>query len=303
MRDTAKLLRFDPDQSDPGIDIRQPVNGQRRIGAIMIDLGLLQVEQAEQVLDIQRGEGGRFGDLAVSLGFLRKEQVMVALARQRALPTLMPDDLARLDSDLRSAIEDSGSLRAYTDARTQLELRWFDDAPERRTLAVISDGPREGRTLTASAVGLLLAMTGRRVLLIDACAGSGRLASIFGVEKKSLSLSEAISSPDRALRLKSTLDSLDLAVLSAHEKEFNADTAASRGFASLLATVAGHWDAVIVDTPAWSVDRTAFAVSVRCSGALISVRLGHSRLDGLSAIRRHLADGGVERIGAVVQRF
>jgi Mrp family chromosome partitioning ATPase len=85
--------------------------------------------------------------------------------------------------------------------------------------------------------------------------------------------------------------------------EFNADTAASRGFATLLATVAGHWDAVIVDTPAWSVDRTAFAVSVRCSGALISVRLGHSRLEGLSAIRRHLADGGVERIGAVVQRF
>jgi Mrp family chromosome partitioning ATPase len=276
---------------------------QRRIGAIMIDLGMLNVEQAERILEVQRASGERFGDIAVSLGYLRSPQLAVALARQRGTPTLLPEDLGKLSESLRAILDDPKSLRAYTDARTQLELRWFDDVAERRIMAIISDAPSEGRTLSTAVLGLLLAMTGRRVLLIDACVEAPRLAGHFGAKARESSMVNAMHKPEMMVHLPASLESLDLTVLSSVAGDLGSDAVSSRSFAALLGQAAHHWDAVLVDTPAWSVDRNALAVAVRCSGVMVIARMGHTRLSRLESMRRHLADAGIERIGAIAQHF
>ncbi len=285
------------------IEVEAGRPNQRRIGAIMIDLGMLDVDQAERVLEVQRASGERFGDIAVSLGYLRGPQLAVALARQRGTPTLLPDDLGKLSEELRAILDEPKSLRAYTDARTQLELRWFDDMVERRIMAVISDGPAEGRTLSTAVLGLLLAMTGRRVLLIDACVEAPRLASHFGATANESSMVNAMHRPELMVHLPASLESLDLTVLSSVAGDLASDAVSSRSFAALLGEAANHWDAVLVDTPAWSTNRNALAVSVRCSGVVVVARIGHTRLARLESMRRHLADAGIERIGAIAQHF
>ena len=278
------------------------VDAQRRIGAILVDQGALRIEEADRVLDVQRERGGRFGDIAVSLGFATPEQVQRALARQRGTPQLLPDDRVRLGPAVRAALDDPALMRAYTDARTQLELRWFGDDPERRALAVIGDAASEGRTFATCMIGLLLSMTGRRVLLVDACVSAPALQATLGGTPAPIGLAEAIGQPEAALSLPSALDSVDLAVLGRQDAPLGDEAIASRAFGTMIGTLSGAWDAILVDTPPWSVDRRALSVAVRCSGALIVARLGVTPLHRLETTRRMLADAGVETVGALARR-
>lgn len=274
-----------------------------QIGAIMIDLGLMRLEQAERVLELQRERGGRFGDVAVALGFTTRPQLDMALALQRGTPVLLPEDRQQMGAPLRALIGDAALMRAYTDARTQLELRWFGEDPERRALAVISDAPRDGRTVATAALGLLLAMTGRRVLLIDACIDAPRLAEVVGGRRPPICLGAAIAQPESALRLPSSFASVELSVLAPQDTSLDADVSASRGFASMLATLVAGWDAVLVDTPALSVDRRALSIAVRCSGALVLARVGRTRMAKMETLRVLLADSGIEAVGVLANRF
>ena len=277
--------------------------GNAQIGAIMIDLGLLRLEQAERVLEQQRELGGRFGEVAVSLGFATRPQLEMALALQRGAPILLPDDRQRMGAPLRAVLEDRALSRAYTDARTQLELRWFGDEPERRALAVLGDAPGDGRTVATAALGLLLAMTGRRVLLIDACVDAPRLTEVVGGRRPPIGLGEALARPESALRLPSAFESVELAVLGPQEAALGSDAPASRGFASLLATMVAGWDAVLIDTPALSYDRRALSVAVRCSGAVVLARIGRTPMSRMEGLGRQLADSGVVLVGVVANRF
>lgn len=277
--------------------------GNAPIGAILVDLGLLRLDQAERVLDIQRERGGRFGEVAVTLGFTTRPQLEMALAIQRGAPILLPDDRQRMGAPLRTMLDDTRLMRAYTDVRTQLELRWFGDDPERRALAVISDAPGDGRTVATAALGLLLAMTGRRVLLVDACVDVPRLAEVVGGTRPVIGLGEALARPESALRLPSSFESIELAVLAPQEAALGPDAPASRGFASLLATMVAGWDAVLVDTPALSLDRRSLAVAVRCSGALVLARIGRTPLARMEDLRRLLGDSGVDAVGVLANRF
>ena len=278
-------------------------SGNAQIGAIMIDLGVIRLEQAERVLEMQRERGGRFGDVAVSLGFSTRPQLDMALALQRGAPVLLPDDRRQMGAGLRAVIDDVALSRAYTDARTQLELRWFGDDPERTALAVLGDAPGDGRTLATATLGLLLAMTGRRVLLIDTCIDAPRLAEVVGGVRPALGLADALARPESALRLPSSFESVELSVLAPNGAGLGADASASRGFASMLATLVGGWDAILVDTPALSLDRRALSVAVRCSGALVLARIGRTRVARLDELRRLLADSGVEAVGVLANRF
>jgi protein-tyrosine kinase len=279
-----------------------PADAQRRIGAILVDQGALGIDAAERVLEVQRERGGRFGDIAVSLGFVSPQQVLRALARQRGTPQLFPDDRARLAPAIRAALDDAALMRAYTDARTQLELRWFGDDPEHRAMAVIGCAPGEGRTFTTCLLGLLLAMTGRRVLLIDACVAAPGTRAMLGGQPAALGLDEAISRPETAFALPSALDSVDIAVLEARHGTLGEDVIASRAFASMLEALTTAWDAILVDTPAASMDRRALSAAVRCGGALFVTRLGASPLAHLEGLRKALVDAGVELVGALTRR-
>lgn len=298
----SSISRTEPDDFGR-FAVGQPQSANAQIGAIMIDLGLMQLDQAERVLELQRERGGRFGDVAISLGLATRPQLEMALALQRGTPSLLPDDRQQMSEPLRALMSDTVLMRAYTDARTQLELRWFSDQPERCALAVLSDAPGDGRTVATAALGLLLAMTGRRVLLIDACIEAPQLAETVGGRRAPIGLGDALARPESALRVPSSFSSIELSVLGPQDSSLGADAPASRGFASMLATLAVGWDAVLIDTPALSVDRRALSVAVRCSGALVLARIGRTRMAKMETLRVLLGDSGVEAVGVLANRF
>jgi len=53
------------------------------LGALCLKLGLLDMEQINNLLELQEQTGGLFGDVAVELGYLNEEQVKKILLIQK----------------------------------------------------------------------------------------------------------------------------------------------------------------------------------------------------------------------------
>ena len=59
---------------------------RKKIGEILVDLGVLSPAAVDRVLQAKRrGGGGKFGQLARKMGLLREEHVLAALAIQLRL--------------------------------------------------------------------------------------------------------------------------------------------------------------------------------------------------------------------------
>jgi hypothetical protein len=58
--------------------------GQRKIGEILVQVGAMNNAEVQLVLDAQRAQGNRrlFGDIAIALGHVRRDQVIWALSQQ-----------------------------------------------------------------------------------------------------------------------------------------------------------------------------------------------------------------------------
>ncbi len=63
------------------IELQETTN--LKFGATALSMGLLKIEQFEQVHDAQRHEDLKFGDMAVKLGLLSEEQVSQVLIKQK----------------------------------------------------------------------------------------------------------------------------------------------------------------------------------------------------------------------------
>jgi protein-tyrosine kinase len=98
---------------------------------------------------------------------MTQEDVRYALSVQFDYPYL-PDD-SSLSRELVAAYEPAS--RAVEDLRalrSQLMLRWFDTAAERRGLAIASAGQGDGRSYLAANLAIVFSQLGERTLLIDA---------------------------------------------------------------------------------------------------------------------------------------
>ena len=69
---------------------------RKRLGEILVDLGVLTTDQVELARDSQREKGGRFGEVLIKMKLASEEQVQTALAEQLGLPfrdRLAPEEI------------------------------------------------------------------------------------------------------------------------------------------------------------------------------------------------------------------
>ena len=59
-----------------------------RLGEILVGRGCISKEQLEQVLDIQREEGGRLGQVLIRMGLISEHQILEALSTQFDIPII-----------------------------------------------------------------------------------------------------------------------------------------------------------------------------------------------------------------------
>jgi len=76
----------------------------KKLGEILIAEGMITSSQLDEVLKIQKKEGGRLGDILIRLGYVNEEQILSALSKQLHIPyvslasgKLKPDSEQDLD--------------------------------------------------------------------------------------------------------------------------------------------------------------------------------------------------------------
>lgn len=262
--------------------------GGRSIGAILIDTGRLSPVDAESILRFQRQNGSRFGDAAVELGLLSRDDIRVALASQFDYPCLAGDDTS-LDRTLVAAYRpDTPVVEQLRGLRSQLMLRWFEATAARKALAIVGPGRQEGRSFIAANLAVVFSQLGERTLLIDGNLRTPSLHRLFKLNPGP-GLSGMLSGRAGSEAIVRIPALRSLSVLPAGAQPPNPQELLGRAaFSEMLNAACRSHDVVLIDTPATSDYADALTLAVRAGGALLVARKGESSLTRFTALARDL---------------
>jgi receptor protein-tyrosine kinase len=269
------------------------------IGAILVAEGKLTPRQVDEVLRNQRDVGLRFGDAAIRLGFLRPEDVEVALARQFEYPYLVPGQ-NRISRDVVAAYNPfSAEVDLFRTIRSRLLTHWFGANEEKRALAITSPMRGDGRSYVAANLAVVFSQLGKRTLLIDADMRNPEQHRLFGLGN-AVGLSSILSGR-AGVEAVVRIPELRLSLLPAGPIPPNpGDLVARVAFSVQMEQAIKSYDVVLVDTPAAAWGNDAPSIAFRTRGALVVARKDNTRLDDVRGMTETFRSAGIEVLGAVL---
>ena len=276
-------------------------NADRSIGAILIDAGRLTPDDVERILQFQRGTELRFGEAGIELGLLTEADILYALSLQFDYPFLQPGPNRPISSEVVAAYRpfspEGERLRAL---RSQLQLRWFDEASKRTALSIVSAGRGEGRSYMAANLAVTFAQLGERTLLIDANLRAPRQHKLFKIENH-MGLSSLLAGRMQEQVVTFVHGIPGLAVLPAGPTPPNPAELLSRpAFARILQQSMSTFDVVLVDTPAFESGADATLLA-RVTGASLAIaRTNLTRTAAFNTLVANLEDAGSHVVGSVL---
>jgi protein-tyrosine kinase len=279
------------------------MNQVRTIGDILVATGRLSQDDAARIVERQRTDKVQFGDAALALKVLTKDDIDFALSKQFDYAYLSDQDDS-VSHELVAAYKPFSrvgeNLRAV---RSQLMLRWFNTDPAHKVIAIVSPGSGEGRSFIAANLAIVFAQQGERTLLIDADlrAKPARAQNALFKLGKSAGLSGILA--NRAgLEVAQLVPGLPgLAVLPAGATPPNPQELLGRpAFGALLRIASQQFDVIIIDTPAGTEFADAEVTAARAGAALLVARKNKSLVPQANQLARRLQDSGVALVGSVL---
>lgn len=296
--------RMDSDTTEV-VDVSAREPGTRRaIGSILLEEGLLGVEDVERIQRFALERGLRFGDAAVELDVLTQECIDFALARQFDYPTLLRggrDGVA--DAVVAAYDPQSAALEPLRALRSQLMLRWFNKT-SRKVLAITSPASGEGRSWLAANLATSFAQAGQRTLLIDTDMRNPSQHRMFNLDN-STGLSALLTGRTEGRDVvRQVHPELKLFVLPAGLVPPNPQELLMRPiFETVLNRFAHLFNVVLLDTPPATMCSDSQIISARAGSALLLSRRNRTRVSALVTTMQSLVDTGVQVLGTVVNEY
>ncbi|QUT05656.1 P-loop NTPase [Sphingobium phenoxybenzoativorans] len=267
-------------------------NNKMRIGEVLVADGKLTREEAAQAAQLSTERKMLFGQAAVLLGFVTREDVSSAFARHkefrhRTAAAQVSDDVFFLKDPHSDQSKDILLL-----AKT-LALRWFKGKPNNKVLSIISAERHEGRSTIAANLACVFANAGARTLLIDADLHNPNIHNMFGLGKTS-----------EMLAAQYKIEGVDnLSIMPAGELfEIVYDGFMRSTFTALMEEKRREYDAIFIDTPAASVSNDFQIVGSVAGGALAVTRQGQTRTRPTIKMLNTCDDEGIEVVGGTMLR-
>jgi len=297
------VVRVSESISAPGQSVALKA-AERRLGAVLIHAGRLRPQDVEHILQLQRQKGLRFGDAGKEIGLLTQADIEFALARQFDHPCLQRGE-SKVSEEVIAAYEPFGTqVEALRAVRAELMLRWLDNEPASKALAILSAAHKEGRSFVAANLAVLFAQLGARTLLIDADLRQPCQHRLFGLDNRA-GLSAVLSGRAAASEALERVAPLPgLSVLPAGTLPPSPqDLLARPVFAQLLHQLAAHVDLILLDCPPVAQTADAQTIAVRAGAALIVVRKDSSRLWRVQGVSNSVTQAKCTIVGAVLNDF
>ncbi|GGY74369.1 hypothetical protein GCM10011613_19710 [Cellvibrio zantedeschiae] len=291
-------------QAVPVANARQEATSKElvnKIGRMLESRGKITREEFKSIISVQNEQNLRFGDAALQLGLVEREDIDAILAEQFAY-TAPPDRNTTLDSRLVVAFQpDSAEAEALRSLRSELLLRYFNRG-EHLSLAIVGAEDAKGIALTAANLAISFAQLGKRTLLVDANLRSPQLHKLFGHNERNPGLTDLIAS--RTLVEPIAVPDLgSLWVVAAGTQAPNPqELLASQNYAERLQDLSAHFEVIIINTPPLNHIVDAQLISAHSGAALLVVQENVSRVQDLETICNTLHGVGVRLLGAALRQ-
>lgn len=280
------------------------LGGRRKpIGAILVDEGLIALDDVERILSYGQKVGARFGEAAVRLGMISPQLLDEVLAFQFDHAVIDPQQTGispEVAAAWETGVVEQQDFRAL---RNQICLRWLDgDMPRQRCVALLSLDRHEGRSFAAANLAVTFSRMGQRTLLIDADMRHPRQHLLFGIRDID-GLSGHLAGRGEAVAQR-IAQLPALSVLPCGGVPPNPGDLLTRpALAALLARFEEQYDVVLLDTPAAAGSPEAMMLAARAKGCVLLARHHASRYNGLHDLAAELGALGSTVIGTVLMQF
>ncbi|MEH7014756.1 CpsD/CapB family tyrosine-protein kinase [Neobacillus niacini] len=169
-----------------------------------------------------------------------------------------------------------------------------------RTLIITSPNGQEGKSTTAANLAITLAQQGKKVLLIDANMRNPNLGCSFNIDNFT-GLSSVLKG---RIRFEDTIDQTEikgLDLLTSGPVPFNpTELLGSQNMESLIETVVGLYDVVVIDTPPILEVSDAKILANQCDGLLLVLRSGKTKSAEAIKVKKILESSKSKLLGIIL---
>ncbi|MDE2416591.1 MAG: chain length determinant protein tyrosine kinase EpsG [Burkholderiales bacterium] len=295
--------------SELDIDLDDDVNGptsrnstKRSIGTILVDAGVISKDDAYRVIEYQREKKIRFGEAAIQLGLISEGDIRYALSYQYEYAYLPRSSGRVINPELVAAyMPFSHEVDQLRSIRSQLKLRWFDQAIGYAMLAVVGSGRAEGGSYLAANLAIVFAQMGANTLLIDADMRTPRQHVLFQLNNQ-LGFSSLLAGRSDVASALHTIPFIPkLQVLPAGPIPPNPLELLNRENLSELFEWAGRsYDIVFIDTSSLTAGADALIVAAKAGAALAVARANETKLSSFTELISELKQSSINIVGSVL---
>lgn len=277
------------------------VSREGSIGRILLEMGKITPEDAEQILRVQREKSMRFGEAAQHLGLVTEADIQEVLAHQFDYPYLHPGH-SKYPVELVAAFHPfSVHVETLRAVRSQLMLRWF--ANDNNALVVASINPGEGASFLAANLAIVFSQLGEHTLLVDANLRTPRQHKMFALEGR-LGLSDMLAGRAGLDAIQRAESFVDLSILPAGTLPPNPQELLARSsFGDLNDQLCKQYDVVLYDVSDFSGSADALAIASRVGGVLLAARKDKTKIADISMMNEQVQRSNAEVVGSVLLEF
>lgn len=277
------------------------VSREGSIGRILLEMGKINPEDAEQILRIQREKNMRFGEAAQHLGLVTEADIQEVLAHQFDYPYLQPGH-SKYPVELVAAFHPfSVHVETLRAVRSQLMLRWFANGSKSLVIAAINPG--EGASFLAANLAIVFSQLGEHTLLVDGNLRAPRQHKLFALEGRQ-GLSDILAGRAGVNVIQRAQSFVDLSILTAGTLPPNPQELLARtSFGDLNDQLCRHYDVVLYDAPDFSGSADALAIASRTGGVLLATRRHKTRISDITTMNEQVQRSNAEVVGSVLLEF
>ncbi len=191
------------------------------------------------------------------------------------------------------------AIEALRSLRTSLHFAMLES--RNNILMITSPTPGVGKSFVCANLAVIIAQTGKKVLLIDADMRKGYLHKSFGLSPAPAhGLSDALANRVTTQEVinATSVDNLDL-IACGFAAPNPSELLMHDNFNKLLRELTPHYDLVIIDTPPIMAVTDASLVGRQAGTTLLVARFGQSSVKEIETSKRRLAQNGVLIKGAI----
>lgn len=275
---------------------------KRSIGAILVDAGVITVDDVVRIMELQGEQKLRFGEAAVKLGLISEGDMRYALSYQYKYAYLPRASGKHTSNELVAAYKpfspEVDQLRAI---RSQLMLRWFDKSLGRAMLAIVGAGRAQGTTYLAANLAVVFAQLGEKTLLIDADMHVPRQHALFHLNNQLGFSSLLAGRSDVASALHTISFMPNLHVIPAGPIPPNPQELLNRdNLAELLEWAGKTYDIVLIDTSSVSSGADALMVASKAGTALAVACANETKTSEFKSMIADLKRSNITVVGSVL---